>query len=62
MDLPAISEVVAFSPGQQKANWDAMVPVFAQNQALLGGLRIKVGSDVYDGSIQSRLAALQEGF
>ena len=35
---------------------------FTQNQALLGGLRIKVGSDVYDGSIQSRLAALQEGF
>ena len=35
---------------------------FAQNPALIGGLRIKVGSDVYDGSIQSRLAALQEGF
>src|SRR6266702_1171892 len=30
---------------------------FAQNPALIGGLRVKVGSDVYDGSIQARLAA-----
>ena len=33
---------------------------FAQNPALIGGMRIKVGSDVFDGSIQSRLAQLQE--
>ena len=31
---------------------------FVQNPALIGGLRVKVGSDVYDGSIQARLAAL----
>jgi F-type H+-transporting ATPase subunit delta len=35
---------------------------FAQNPALIGGLRIKVGSDVYDGSVQARLAALQSSF
>jgi len=35
---------------------------FAQNPALIGGLRIKVGSDVYDGSVQARLNALQEAF
>lgn len=35
---------------------------FAQNAALLGGLRVKVGSDVYDGSVQARLAALAENF
>ena len=35
---------------------------FAQNPALLGGLRVKVGSDVYDGSIQSRLSALEQSF
>jgi F-type H+-transporting ATPase subunit delta len=35
---------------------------FAQNPALLGGLRIKVGSDVYDGSVKARLAALAESF
>jgi F-type H+-transporting ATPase subunit delta len=35
---------------------------FKENAALLGGLRIKVGSDVYDGSIRAKLAALQESF
>jgi len=35
---------------------------FAQNSALIGGLRIKVGSDVYDSTVQGRLAALQESF
>ena len=33
---------------------------FQQNPALIGGMRIQVGSDVYDGSIQSRLAQLSE--
>jgi F-type H+-transporting ATPase subunit delta len=33
---------------------------FAQNPALIGGMRIKVGSDVFDGSIQARLAQLEE--
>jgi F-type H+-transporting ATPase subunit delta len=36
--------------------------VFTENPALIGGMRIKVGSDVYDGSIQNRLTALQESF
>jgi F-type H+-transporting ATPase subunit delta len=35
---------------------------FVENPALLGGLRIRVGGDVYDGSVQGRLAALQECF
>ncbi len=35
---------------------------YAQNPALVGGVRIRVGSDVYDGSIAGRLAALQESF
>lgn len=35
---------------------------FAQNPALIGGLRIKVGSDVYDGSVQARLADLSASF
>jgi len=34
--------------------------VFVPNPALLGGLRIQVGGDVYNGSVQGRLAALQE--
>ena len=35
---------------------------FADNPALLGGLRIKVGSDVYDGSVRARLENLRETF
>lgn len=35
---------------------------FTQEPQLIGGLRIQVGSDVYDGSVQARLAALQESF
>ena len=35
---------------------------FSQDPALIGGLRIQVGSDVYDGSVQARLAALRESF
>ena len=32
------------------------------NPDLIGGMRIKVGSDVYDGSVQGRLNALKETF
>ena len=35
---------------------------FAENPALVGGLRVQVGSDVYDGSVQGRLAALAGSF
>lgn len=36
--------------------------VFTQNPGLIGGLRVQVGSDVYDGSVQGRLNALRESF
>jgi F-type H+-transporting ATPase subunit delta len=35
---------------------------FADDPRLLGGLRVQVGSDVYDGSIEGRLATLAEQF
>src|SRR5438270_634337 len=35
---------------------------FSENPGLIAGLRIRVGSDVYDGSVQGRLNALEEGF
>jgi F-type H+-transporting ATPase subunit delta len=31
---------------------------FERNQGLIGGVRIKVGSDVYDDSVRAKLAAL----
>jgi F-type H+-transporting ATPase subunit delta len=33
--------------------------VFAVNAALIGGMRIKVGSDVYDASVRAKLSALE---
>jgi F-type H+-transporting ATPase subunit delta len=33
---------------------------FAVNKDLIGGLRVKVGSDVYDGSVRARLNELAE--
>jgi F-type H+-transporting ATPase subunit delta len=36
--------------------------LFVHNPGLIGGMRIKVGSDVYDGSVRARLAALEKGF
>jgi len=39
-----------------------LTTAFARRPALIGGVRIQVGSDVYDGSVQARLAALQKGF
>jgi F-type H+-transporting ATPase subunit delta len=35
---------------------------FSQNPALVGGLRIQVGSDLYDGSVKTRLNKLEESF
>jgi F-type H+-transporting ATPase subunit delta len=35
---------------------------FAEQPKLIGGMRIQVGSDVYDGSVQARLAAIEHSF
>jgi F-type H+-transporting ATPase subunit delta len=35
---------------------------FAEKPALIGGIRVRVGCDVYDSSIQGRLEALKESF
>jgi F-type H+-transporting ATPase subunit delta len=41
---------------------DGVNIVFGQNPALLGGLRIQVGSDLYDGSVQTKLNRLAQSF
>ena len=33
---------------------------FAENPMLIGGMRIRVGSDVYDGSVRFRLVSLEK--
>ena len=35
---------------------------FAENPALIGGMRIQVGSDVYDGTVRTRLTSLEQKF
>jgi F-type H+-transporting ATPase subunit delta len=37
----------------------ALQTSFSENPALLGGVRIRVASDIYDGSLRGRLAALE---
>jgi F-type H+-transporting ATPase subunit delta len=40
----------------------AMITEFAEVPDLIGGIRIQVSNDVYDGSVKSRLAALAASF
>jgi F-type H+-transporting ATPase subunit delta len=35
---------------------------FVENPELIGGMRIQVGCDVYDGSVRARLEALAKSF
>ncbi len=44
----------AYGPG--------MILSFSHNPALIGGMRIKAGNDVYDGSVRARLARLEKSF
>ena len=39
-----------------------IVTAFAEDQTLIGGVRVTVGSDVYDGSVRGALAALETHF
>ena len=39
-----------------------LTTVFAQRPELIGGMRIQVGCDVYDGSVRAGLEALEKGF
>ena len=35
---------------------------FATNPGLIGGMRVKIGDDVFDGSVKTRLTSLSESF
>jgi F-type H+-transporting ATPase subunit delta len=43
----------------EKRYGSTLETAFEENPALIGGVRITVGSDVFDGSIRARLAAIQ---
>jgi F-type H+-transporting ATPase subunit delta len=48
--------------GLERAYGPGIGVSFVHNPGLIGGMRIKVGSDVYDGSLRARLAVLEENF
>jgi F-type H+-transporting ATPase subunit delta len=67
----ATVESAAPLPPDLKANVQAgleriygprIITSFAESPALIGGMRIKVGSDVYDGSLKAALTALENSF
>ena len=39
---------------------EGLIFAFTQNPGLIGGLRVQIGSDVFDGSVEARLAALED--
>jgi F-type H+-transporting ATPase subunit delta len=41
---------------------DGLIFAFTQNSGLIGGLRVQIGSDVFDGSVEARLAGLETSF
>lgn len=65
-----VESAIPLDPAQQQSIQGTLTRVygpglniqFVQNPAVLGGLRVKVGSDVFDGTIQSRLQRLAEAF
>jgi F-type H+-transporting ATPase subunit delta len=61
--MPLTADLQADVTGEIKKKYGAGVSIsFAQNPALIGGLRIQVGSDLYDGSVKMRLQKLEESF
>ncbi len=59
--LPADMQAI-IQTSLARAYGQGISALFALNPALIGGTRIKVGSDVYDGSVRARLAALERAF
>ena len=65
-----VESAVPLSPGLQASVQASLARTygpelntsFVENPALIGGIRIRVGSDLYDGSIKAGLAALENSF
>jgi F-type H+-transporting ATPase subunit delta len=59
--LPADFQA-AIEAGLTRRYGRGLATAFAHRPALIGGMRIQVGSDVYDGSVRAGLAALEGSF
>jgi F-type H+-transporting ATPase subunit delta len=46
----------------RKKYGDQVTTEYAVRSELLGGIRIKIGSDVWDGSVKNRIQRLEENF
>ena len=65
-----VESAVALTEAQQQSVRESLVRLkggevtveFAENAGLIGGMRVKVGDDVFDGSVKTRLASLSESF
>ncbi|MBN2507491.1 MAG: F0F1 ATP synthase subunit delta [Verrucomicrobia bacterium] len=63
-----VETAVPLAPSQQagvreqlaRRHGPGLAFAFVVNPDLIGGMRVRVGSDVYDGTIRGRLAALDE--
>ena len=61
--VPLSAELQAQVAGRLKNIYgDGLNLSFAQNPSLIGGLRIQVGSDLFDGSVKMRLDRLAGSF
>lgn len=43
-----------------RARFGELTTEFRENPALIGGLRVQIGSNVWDGSVQARLEAIKK--
>ena len=59
--LPADLQA-AIKGGLARRYGSGLTTAFAHRPALIGGMRIQVGSDVFDGSVRAGLAALGNSF
>ena len=65
-----VESAVALTEAQQQSVRESLVRLkggevsveFAENAGLIGGMRVKIGDDVFDGSVKTRLASLSESF
>ena len=53
------SEQAAIRANLARRYGEGLIFSFGQSPDLIGGLRVQVGSDVFDGSVQARLAELE---
>ena len=55
---PMRAEIVG---GVEKLYGPGIETSFTEQPSLIGGVRLQVGSDVYDGSVRARLDAIEAG-